>query len=155
MYSDIDVESAKTAINNCKEAINYESSNDIAKNGIPTSAWDADSNQILVNALDKLVTVKYKALIDELDSSLERIKNIQNIQELESQSSYYDSQIRSVNYELEEARRMEEQYKGKNTYFSPAATENRRKIKRLELELEDLKDEKERIDNQLYDCKNS
>lgn len=156
-YNNIDMTSAKNAINQCKNAINYSDSKAFVEgNGISKANWEADCNQKLTDAISSLISVRYSALESELDKCLEKINNMSNIQKLEDDSAYYASQISSKSYELQEAKKLEENYKkSSNIYFSPIAVENRRKIGRLESEIESLRASKAEIDDQIYEIKNA
>lgn len=153
----IDYYSAKNAINQCIDSISYTYSNDVVNNGgILKTNWDANANSIYTNALNKLINTRYKELKDELNKCLSLLDNMSNIEKLEEESAYYTNQITYKNSELKVAEQFDESKKGSSaTYYSGEAIENRKKIKKLEEEIRELREKKAEIDDKIYDYKNA
>ena len=151
MSNNVDIESAKNAINACKNSINYSYSKGIVdSNGISTSSWDANCNQVYKNALSKLINIRYKELEEELDNCLVILDNMSEVKALEGNSSYYGSEIESKKYELQELKSIvEKSGTPNNQYEARQLMENKNKIRQLENEIQDLINEKAAVDRRI------
>ena len=94
-YENVNVESAKRAINNCLEDIKqrHTASDNILSTLPGSSEWVADSKATFLSAVDKLVNTRYDELTKYLNKCLTALDNIQQYKDLQSKAASYSTQI--------------------------------------------------------------
>ena len=141
-YDDISVTSAKNAIINCKNSLNYTKSQAILSGLNVSTYWDAESRTTFSNGIDLLINTKYKDLETYLDKCLTSLDYIEEYKGVQSDVDYYNDQINRKNQELD----------NKRYRYYCLSNKNSMEAYRLKSEMNDLSND---IDDLEYERDNS
>ena len=151
-YENINVSSAKAAINSCLNSIRHETSNEITGSLSASSEWISDSKTTFVGSVKKLVDVRYKELKDYLKQCLGTLDKIQEYKDLQAKNKSIDSSISSVSNRLSNARYKYNQMSDKTT---SEAKSKKRDIDNYERELSSLKSQRQSNINKMNQIQQS
>lgn len=145
-YENVDVASAKTAINQCLNSLHHDYSSQMISDLKSNSNWISESKNTLINATETLVNVRYKELEEYLKKCLVNLDNIAKVQEMQSQGASYSSQIDNKRTELN---RLNKQYSAIGDKTTPEVKDMKNKIDRLNSEIRTLDSKKNSTANDL------
>lgn len=94
-FEQVDVNRLRNSLNACKNSINYSTSKDLISEISNTDVWISDSQKVLDKALNKLVSVRYKQLEQQLadyQSITNKIEEYQNLQK-ENQKLHNENDV--------------------------------------------------------------
>ena len=95
-FENVSVVSLKSAINSCKQSINYSVTNELISNISSGNVWNFSAKNNLKNALNILCNTRYKDLIACLDKCSTVATYIEQYKEKELEIKGYQSQISNL-----------------------------------------------------------
>lgn len=99
-FENVDVRSLKSAINSCKNSLNYNNSLDNINSISSNSVWQTDSRDTLRKALVKLTNERYEDLEDKLNDYLSIAGIIERYKDLEDDNERMRNKITSLKPKL-------------------------------------------------------
>ena len=150
-YENVDVGSAKTAINQLKSSINYNSSKQILNDLGSNESWSANSKNNLKNAINTLINTRYKDLENYLEKCMTNLSKIESVKQMQAQNASYEGQINSKRTEYNNAKRQYDSMPDKST---PEAIRLKTKIDQLNRDINNLQNEKNKNGSNLASAQN-
>lgn len=95
-FENVSVVSLKSAINSCKQSINYSVTNELISNISSGNVWNFSAKDNLKRALNTLCNTRYKDLIACLDKCSNVVSYIEQYKEKELEIRGYQSQISNL-----------------------------------------------------------
>lgn len=138
-YENVDVEKAKKAINDCLNSINHRQTSAMLSDLKGNSNWTASSKDTYLEAVDTLVNVRYKDLVDYLNKSLENLNNIEQVQKLQAQSKDSDTKLTGKRNELDIA----------NKKYNAMEDKNSTEARQLKNRIDNIKSEMNNLQNSI------
>lgn len=99
-FESINVNSLRSALNNCKRSLNYDTTKTLKNNIASSNVWQSDAKTNLNNALITLTDVKYKELESKITDYLNVVTKIENYKRLEESVKNLRRDIRSLSENL-------------------------------------------------------
>lgn len=109
-FEEVNVTSAKNALNSCLNTINYDKSLQIFINIQNKEIWNSSSKDILKDALNILTNTKYKNLKNKINTYLLAINQIEEYQNVQRQLNELNSQIKELESKLNSAKNDKKKY---------------------------------------------
>lgn len=103
-FENVNVSSLRSALNSCKNSINYSGTDSTINTISNNNNWNSISRNKFKDGLTHLVNVDYKRLKDTLDRYYQIVNYIEDYKELQSENSSYNNQISKLNSEISNAR---------------------------------------------------
>lgn len=85
-FENVNVDNLKSALNSCKNSINYSISKSLISSISNRNVWQSDSKMVLKNALDTLVNTRYRDLKNKISDYQTAVKYIEEYQELKKKN---------------------------------------------------------------------
>ena len=153
-YENVDVQSAKNAINEIKSSINYSNTNEIISELSNNGIWNANAKNNLKNALTKLVDENYKDLQNSLDNYLSILDNIYLYKQKQAEYNNIQNQLNGKKNTLTSVTNKDNQYKKNNQSYTQSAINNRNVKKNTETDISNLNQELINLSNEMNSLKN-
>ncbi len=102
-FESVDTSRLREAINSCRDAINYEKTNEAISSITDSNVWNTKSRSFLKNQLDYLVDTRYQDLKNKLSAYEEIPGYIDRYNELYDQIQSYRARIHELENEIAEA----------------------------------------------------
>lgn len=82
-FESINVNSLRSALNDCKRSLNYDTTKTLKNNIASSNEWQSDAKKNLNNALKTLIDVRYKELESKITNYFNVVTKIENYKKLE------------------------------------------------------------------------
>lgn len=99
-FESINVNSLRSALNDCKRSLNYDTTKTLKNNIASSNEWQSDAKTNLNKALITLTDVKYKELESKITDYLNVVTKIENYKKLEESVKNLRRDIRSLSENL-------------------------------------------------------
>ncbi len=99
-FDNINVSSLKNALVQCKNSIDYSTTEELINNISNTSIWQSSSQTNLKNALIKLKDERYQELEEKINNYLEATSYIERYQDLEKENVSLNREYSSLSRKL-------------------------------------------------------
>lgn len=99
-FENVDVARLKKALIECKNSINYKTSEDLINSISNDSVWISSSQKNLKDALSKLSNTRYKNLEDKLNCYITVASYIEEYQNLQKENVFLEKQYDSLSNNL-------------------------------------------------------
>lgn len=99
-FENINVNSLRSALNDCKRSLNYDTTKTLKNNIASSNEWQSDAKTNLNNALITLTDVRYKELESKITNYLNVVTKIENYKKLEESVKNLRRDIRSLSENL-------------------------------------------------------
>lgn len=99
-FESVDVNSLKSALTQCRNSINFNTTNQLMNNISNSSVWQSDSQKNLKNAMSTLVNKRYAELIEKLNNYSNVVSYIEQYKSLESENASLERESNDLSRRL-------------------------------------------------------
>lgn len=155
-FENVDVSSLRNALTQCKDSLNYKTTDELINSISNTSIWQSLAQKNLKNALTKLSNERYKKLEDKINSYFDVVSYIEKYQNLRKENLNLEAEYSSLSNHLY----YEEEYtttnRGKNNELITEThsrtvknTDVERQIVNIQTKISNNKEEMEILENRV------
>lgn len=99
-FEGVNVTSARNALNSCMNTISYSKTSQIISNIQNNDIWNTSSRDVLNEALNKLINIKYKDVKEKINLYLTTVGLIEQYQNLQNQLNDVNNKIKELENKL-------------------------------------------------------
>lgn len=152
-FEEVNVTSARNALNSCLNTINYSKTSQIITNIQNNDIWNTKSRDVLKEALDKMINIKYKELTNKLNLYLTTIGLIEQYKNLQNQLNEVNKKIEALESKLSTAKKNKKIYEKNKNDNASKIKQTQNNINNYTSQLNQLYTQKQDLENKMASLK--